>query len=398
MTHPDLIVVGAGIVGVAAALEIKRRHNLRILVVEKEAEPGLHASGRNSGVLHAGFYYSADSLKARFCREGNALWTAYCRDRRLPLLACGKLVVCRGPQDLPVLELLLERGKKNGVSLERLTANEARAIEPRVRTFESALYSPSTATVDPLAVLSSLIQDARSLGIEFRFGLTFLSAGKNGYEFREGKQRITIAAPKFLNAAGLYADRIAHVFGHGQRYTILPFKGLYLYADGGSLACHIYPVPDPGQPFLGVHYTRTVDGRLKIGPTAIPAFWREQYDFRHPEFSEFFEIVRLQARLFLRSGFDFRRLALTEIRKYRRKTLAGFAGELMEGEFRYSKWGRPGIRAQLLDLQENKLEMDFVTEGDEGSFHVLNAVSPAFTCALPFAREIVDRMEGCGSL
>lgn len=398
MSRPDLIVVGAGIIGVAAALEIKRRHGLRILVLEKEESPGLHASGRNSGVLHAGFYYSADSLKARLCREGNLLWTAYCRERSLPLLECGKLVVCRGPEDLSTLDLLLDRGKNNGVPLERLSAAEARSIEPRVRTFEAALYSPSTATVDPLAVLSSLIEDSRRAGIEFMFGMRFHSLEQDGYSFIKDRQKITINAPRFLNTAGLYADRIAHAFGYGLRYTILPFKGIYLYADPGpALACHIYPVPDLGQPFLGVHHTLTVDGRIKIGPTAIPAFWREQYDWRNPRFGELAAIAWLQARLFLRSGFDFRRLALTELRKYRRAVLAALAAELLEGEVSYSRWGRPGIRAQLLDKKQNRLEMDFVMEGDERSFHVLNAVSPAFTCALPFAREIVNGMEQHGS-
>jgi L-2-hydroxyglutarate oxidase LhgO len=180
------------------------------------------------------------------------------------------------------------------------------------------------------------------------------------------------------------------------RYRILPFKGLYLEGDDSErLATNVYPVPDLRNPFLGVHFTVTADGRVTIGPTAVPAFWREHYrglgNFQPGELAE---VLWREAGLFLRNRFGFRALALRELRKYSRRHLAELAGELVSGVSadRYRRWGPPGIRAQLLDIETMELELDFVVEGDDRSFHVLNAVSPAFTSAMPFSRYVVDRI------
>jgi L-2-hydroxyglutarate oxidase LhgO len=201
-----------------------------------------------------------------------------------------------------------------------------------------------------------------------------------------------------VNAAGLYADLIAKDFSFSKNYTILPFKGLYLYASSPQekLKTHIYPVPDLRNPFLGVHFTLTVDGQVKIGPTAIPAFWREHYNgLSRFSFSEMCKILMRELGLFVNAGFDFRRLALEEVRKYSRAVLARRAAELVQEVYpgNYKTWGKPGIRAQLLNTQTRKLEMDFILEGDKKSMHVLNAVSPAFTCALPFAHYVVDQIQ-----
>ncbi|GIW53547.1 MAG: aminobutyraldehyde dehydrogenase [Gemmatimonadales bacterium] len=391
----DFLVIGGGIIGIATALELKRRFSdCAVTVIEKEARCGLHASGRNSGVLHAGFYYTADSLKARFTREGNRELTEFCLERGLPLNRCGKLVVARDESELAGLDELLRRGRANGVTLECLSAEEARRIEPRVKTFERALFSPNTSTVDPKAVLEALLRDAASLGVAIRTGVEYRGRWDGGVITSGGK----LSAGYVVNAAGLYADRVALDFGFSEQYRILPFKGVYLYADPGeSLRVHVYPVPDLRNPFLGVHFTVTVDGRVKIGPTAIPAFWREHYrGWENFKLRESLEILRREAGLFLRNDFGFRRLALSEIRKYFRQHLVRLASELVEGvdQRRYRHWGESGIRAQLLDLKARKLEMDFRLEGDDRSFHVLNAVSPAFTCAFPFSRYVVDRIAG----
>lgn len=342
-------------------------------------------------MLHAGFYYSADSLKARFTRNGNRELTAYCADRGLPLLPCGKLVVASTEADLPGLDELARRGRKNGIEVNELSAREAREIEPRVRTIGRALYSPSTASVDPGAVMQALERDARREGVVVQNGVRYLGRENGALRTSAGRYE----AGYVVNAAGLYADRVARDFGFGLAYRMLPFKGLYLYSDEprGSLRTHVYPVPDLRNPFLGVHFTLTVDGRMKIGPTAIPAFWREQYagaaNFRA---AECIDIVRRQLGLLVSSGFDFMRLAWEELRKYSRDRLVALAARLVDGvrPDQYRQWGRPGIRAQLYDTHKRRLEMDFVVEGDDRSFHVLNAVSPAFTCALPFARFVSD--------
>jgi len=395
MPTTDFLVVGGGIIGISIARELKRRHpDLSVTVLEKERACGLHASGRNSGVLHAGFYYTADSLKARFTRDGNRALAAYCDAKALPINRCGKLVVARTAADHPQMDELLRRGAANGVELESISAAEARAIEPRVRTCERAIWSPHTATADPTAVLAAMRSDAADEGIAF--GLA------DGFRRRRGDEvvsaRTTWRAGYLVNCAGLHADRIARQFGFSQHYTILPFKGLYLYGDEpvGAFRTNIYPVPDLRNPFLGVHFTVTVDGHAKIGPTAIPAFWREQYaGLSGFDLRDLAEIAALQCGLFFSAGFEFRRLAVEELRKYRRRHLVALAGELATDvkPEHWRRWGRAGIRAQLLDVRTRKLEMDFVIEGDARSMHVLNAVSPGWTCSLPFASSVVDAID-----
>lgn len=390
----DYLVIGGGVIGLSVARRLRSVFpDARVVLIEKEPGFGLHASTRNSGVLHAGFYYTADSLKARFTRMGNLAMTRYCRERGIPVNDCGKLVVARGPADLPAMDELLKRGRANGVELESIDAAAAKKLEPRVKTFERAIFSPATSSVDPARVLAALVRDAGSEGIEMRSDEGYLERTDRGVRTR----RSEIRAGHVINCAGLYADRIARDFGFSKNYRILPFKGLYLYSDepAGAFRRHIYPVPDLRNPFLGVHFTITSEGRVKIGPTAIPAFWREQYGWTEGfNLGEFAETVFRQAGLFWGADFDFRGLAMTEIRKYSRGVMARLASELAEGvdPAQYRHWGRPGIRAQLVRLSDKKLEMDFVIEGDRGSTHVLNAVSPGFTCALPFAEHVVDEL------
>ena len=390
----DFLVIGGGIIGISIARELRRRHPIAaVAVLEKEPTCGRHASGRNSGVLHAGFYYTADSLKARFTRDGNAALKAYCREKGLPLNECGKIVVARSPSDHPQMDELLQRGAANGVMLESITEYEARRIEPRVKTCGRAIWSPNTATADPSAVLAAMRDDAEREGVRFAIGTAFRRQRGNEAETSQGRW----TAGYVVNCAGLHADRIARQFGFSQTYTILPFKGLYLYSEepAGALRTNIYPVPDLRNPFLGVHFTVTVDGHAKIGPTAIPAFWREQYaGLGGFSLRDLAEITRLQLGLLFSAGFEFRRLAVEELAKYSRRHLVNLASRLAEGIHvkDYRRWGRSGIRAQLLDTRTNKLEMDFVLEGDDRSMHVLNAVSPGWTCSIPFAKHVVDEI------
>jgi L-2-hydroxyglutarate oxidase len=397
--HADVLIIGGGIIGITIARELKLRHpHEHVLVLEKENVVAAHASGRNSGVLHAGFYYSADSLKARFCKEGNQLLRDYCTSHRLPLNACGKLVVAQDASELPGLDLLYERGRANGVKLEMISRAEAQRIEPRVLTHERALWSPTTASADPIIVTTSLAEDAQSLGVEIRRRCAYERCVASAKEVRIRTSEGEISAGFVINAGGLQADRIARDFGFCQHHTILPFKGLYLYSDEsvGRLNTHIYPVPNMQYPFLGVHYTVTVDGHIKIGPTAIPAFWRENYQgFERFDLGECWEVMTREAGLLMHAGFDFRGLALQELKKFSAGYLVRQAAKLIRGVDRaqYHHWGRPGIRAQLLDLRTKTLVMDFLLEGDGRSLHVLNAVSPAWTCSLSFARHVVDRVD-----
>jgi L-2-hydroxyglutarate oxidase LhgO len=391
----DFLIIGGGIMGLSIVRELRKRfHGSKVILIEKEDHCGEHASGRNSGVLHAGFYYTADSLKARFTRDGNRALTEYCESRSLKINKCGKLVIAQNEGELKWLDELITRAEKNGVVLQSIDQKEAESIEPRVKTYQRALFSPTTSSVDPAEVMTCLYEDALAEGVDIHLGVRYLSRTANGIRTTAGGYH----AKYIINCAGLYADTIGRDFGFSKHYRILPFKGLYLYSNepAGSLRTNIYPVPDLRNPFLGVHFTVTASGAVKIGPTAIPAFWREQYKGgENFNSAELIEILFRQAGLFVSSNFDFKRLAWEEIQKYSRNHLVSLASNLLQGVHpnKYKKWGRPGIRAQLIDIKRKKLEMDFVVESDDKSIHILNAVSPAFTCAFPFAETICQKIE-----
>ena len=393
----DFLVIGGGVIGISIARELKSRNpNSGVCILEKEHQCGLHASSRNSGVLHAGFYYTADSLKARFTKEGNQRLTKYCEVKNLALKKCGKLVVAQNESELVWLDELMTRARNNGVPLELITDKESQAIEPRAKTYQKALFSPTTASINPTELVKSLLSDAIQEGVQLKTNTQYIHrVGKSSIKTSNG----IFEAKYIINAAGLYADKIGRDFNFSKDHRILPFKGLYLYSNEplGALNTHIYPVPDLTNPFLGVHFTITSDDKIKIGPTAIPAFWREQYqgwsNFNMPELTE---IILRQAGLFLSSNFDFKALAFRELKKYSKPLLVSLATKLAKGVDikHYRQWGLAGIRAQLLNIRKKELEMDFVLEGDKQSMHILNAISPGLTCALPFADYVCDQIEG----
>ena len=392
----DFVVIGGGIIGINLARCLKKAFpDTKIILLEKEKDCGLHASGRNSGVIHAGFYYTPDSLKAKFTRLGNQMLTQYCEEKKIPLNKCGKLVVAKDKNDIPSLEELLRRGKNNGVVLHELNEEEVRKLEPRAKTHQKALFSPTTSSVNPARVIESMKNDALNEGIEIHCDVAYLKKRANGLLITTKGQ---YQAAYVVNASGLYADKIAKDFKFSENYRILPFKGIYLYSNepAFSLSRHIYPVPDLKNPFLGVHFTVTVDGKVKIGPTAIPALWREQYDFiKRFKITEFTDILLRQLGLFIFSEFDFKRLAIDEMKKYSKPHLVRLASTLAKEvkKENFKTFGIPGIRAQLLNTKERKLEMDFILEGDKESMHILNAVSPAFTSSLPFAEYVCDKIK-----
>ncbi len=391
----DYLVIGGGVIGISVSIELSKRYpNSKIIVIEKEDGEAKHASGRNSGVLHAGFYYTEDSLKAKFTRDGNAALTKYCDDNNLPIRKCGKLVVAQSNEDISVLDKLLDRAAKNNVELEKITENEAKQIEPKVKTMQYALFSPTTSTVDPKLIVKKMSEDSMDAGVVFHFNTAYKGCVDGVVKTSNGQ----IDAKYVINSAGLYADKIAKDYGFSKNYYLLPFKGIYLRSSDikSNISTNIYPVPNLENPFLGVHFTLTVDGVVKIGPTAIPAFWVEQYNgLENFNINEFKEIVKRQLSLFTKSDFDFKRLAFEEVLKYYKPNMIKKASRLCNGFNNkiFDEWSIPGIRAQLIDARKNKLEMDFVIEGDDKSIHILNAVSPAFTCSIPFSKYVVDCIE-----
>lgn len=388
----DHLIIGGGIVGLALARELRaKQQRSSIAIIEKEPQVASHASGRNSGVLHAGFYYSADSLKAKFCREGNRMMREYCQQNGLAMDVCGKVVVAKNEAELEGLQELHARGVKNGVALSLVDAKQLAEIEPFAATHERALHVTTTASVNPEAVCRHMADGLHAAGVIFHLNTTFESrAGANAAKTSAG----VMEYGTLWNCAGLYADKLAHLFDVGREYHILPFKGLYLYAPEGSpkLRTHIYPVPNLANPFLGVHFTKTVAGVVKIGPTATPAFWREQYDFRHGfDAREMASIVSMEADLFLNNHFNFRSLAIEEIKKYSKSYIRKQAAYMVQGYplSGFTRYSRPGIRAQLINRKTKRLVQDFLVERGENSVHVLNAISPAFTCSLPFSEWLV---------
>lgn len=396
----DLAVIGGGIVGLAMARELLRRApGARVVVFEKEAALGEHASGRNSGVLHAGFYYAPDSLKAALTRRGNAMLAQFCDEHGVAVRRCGKVVVTTDPAQLAGLRALYERGRANGVQVELVDEAGLAELEPLARTVGQALWSPTTAVADPRQVIEALARDVRESGGEVLLG-SAVAAGKVGALMVDG-ERWDVG--HVVNSAGLHADVVASWYGFCDDYVVLPFKGLYWYGNWapGRLQRHVYPVPDPANPFLGVHLTVTAAGGVKVGPTAIPALWREDYGvLRNASAAEIRQILRRYPSFLTSPHHDVPGLIRAEVSKYWRRHLVRQARAMVPSvdpvDFRVK--GKPGVRAQMWSIPQRQLEMDFVVRGDEHSTHLLNVVSPGWTSALAVAEHVASGMAASGAL
>jgi L-2-hydroxyglutarate oxidase LhgO len=386
----DFGVVGAGIVGLALADRIRQvQPTATIVVFDKESSVGQHASGRNSGVLHAGFYYSPDSLKAQLTRDGNKLLREFLAAENIPIRETGKVVVAQTDADVMQLQELHRRGQANGVTTELIDETRLAELEPLAKTLNLALWSPNTAVANPLQATVALAEKVKREGTLLKLGHEVITVGPGKVVTSKG----VFSVGHVINAAGLYADRIAKPFGFCDDYAMLPFKGLYWYGNWApnTLQRHVYPVPDPRNPFLGVHLTVTVDGRAKIGPTAIPIFSRESYQgFGGLTPREILEIVGLYPKFLTSKNHDVLGLIRSEMPKYSRRHLVKQAQALVPSisPADFKERGKPGIRAQLLDVKNKKLEMDFVVRGDESSTHLLNAISPAWTSAFAMAKHV----------
>ena len=388
----DFLIIGAGIIGLCLAKNLTEIYSdKKICIIEKEKTVGCHASGRNSGVLHAGFYYYPNSLKAKFTKQGNEELTNYCLIRGLKINKCGKVVVAKSEEELESLFELKKRGERNKVEIYLITEKELKEIEPNAKTYKYALWSPNTSTVNPSEILLSLLKELKEKEVKVFFNTPYKrKIEENVVEAGD----YIFQGEKIINAAGLYADKIAKDFGFSKNYVLIPFKGIYLEYAGSKLNIkrNIYPVPNLKNPFLGVHFTIKVDGTIKIGPTATPCFWRENYKgLSGFNISELLEILKFDMKLFIRNE-NFRKIVFDEVKKYLKSYMLKEASKLVK-DFDldgFIHWGTPGIRAQLIDIRNLQLVHDFVVEGDEKSIHILNAISPAFTASLPFTRFVVQ--------
>jgi L-2-hydroxyglutarate oxidase len=387
----DVLIIGAGIVGLSVGIALlQARPRLKILVIDKEAGPGQHASGRNSGVLHAGFYYSPDSLKAKFCREGNAELRKLCIENEIPVLECGKVVVARNAEEDARLDLLYSRGITNGVELEIHDATNLEKHEPLAKTHGRYLWSPKTAISDPKAVTTAMVKRFKSLGGSVSYSSKVQISESSGEVCVKGFE-----AKYVINSAGAQSDRLARGLGMAKEYAMVPFMGIYRSVEARTLPLKrlVYPVPHPINPFLGVHFTLTLDGKVKIGPTAIPILGREQYSWAEgwslPDIGQ--SLIAATA-LIRGRAHSLGEILKSELPKLRENSLVRESATLVPDASQIKTWAKrpPGIRSQLVNIKSGKLEQDFIVQNFHNSTHILNAVSPGWTSAIPFGRWVAN--------
>jgi (S)-2-hydroxyglutarate dehydrogenase len=397
MHNVDFLIIGGGIVGLTIAIELKKRFPKdKVLILEKEVETGRHSSGRNSGVLHSGIYYPEGTLKAKVCSQGARELAEYCRDKKLPINRIGKLLIPTSTKDAQQLELLQSRATSHGIPVEKLDEITLSKLEPETKSATgSALLVPSTSVGSSSLVMKSVLDDAIKMGVEIKYSAIMkdVDVASKTIELTDDTK---ISFNHLINAAGLHADSVAHLFGVGKRYSLLPFKGIYWKLDPNSnikINHLIYPVPDLNVPFLGIHTTTSVDGSIYLGPTAVPAFGRENYfGLENILFSDFIRINRILIKQTVTGKDGFRRLAWQEGRRYFKPWFASAARALLPNlkNEHLLPCDKVGIRAQMYDHKESKLVNDFLVESGKNSTHILNAISPAWTSSFPFARHVID--------
>ncbi|WP_136684283.1 L-2-hydroxyglutarate oxidase [Falsirhodobacter xinxiangensis] len=394
MEHYQYCIIGGGIVGLATAAELARRDPAaRILLLEKEDRFAAHQTGHNSGVIHAGIYYAPGSLKAKLCRAGAEETKRFARENGIPFETCGKLLVATTLPEMERMEALKSRAVQNDIAMEEVSETRLRQIEPNIAGL-GAILVPSTGIIDYGRVCAALAQRLTEAGATLRRGARVqrIDEDATGVTVDFGE---TIRADRVIACAGLQSDRVARMAGLAATHQIVPFRGEYytLPASKSGIVTHlIYPIPDPDLPFLGIHLTRMIDGRVTVGPNAVLGFHREGYAKGSVApvdlaamlaFGGFWKMARRN----LRSGVTEFRNSLS--RKGYLEQCRKYCPSLTVDDL-----GAPGagIRAQAV-LADGTLVHDFLFLDSPRQLHVCNAPSPAATSAMPIARMIVDRIE-----
>ena len=390
----DYLVIGGGIVGLAVAWALlEKRPGVRLALLEKEADWARHQTGRNSGVMHSGIYYKPESLKARLCREGNRRLLEFCTIHGIRHEICGKVIVATSPAEIPGLHTLYERGVANGLAVRRLDAAAVREIEPHVRCLEG-IQVPSTGIVDFVGVCRTLAGLIASQGGELK-----LNTKVTGFRAGNGEATVETSTGAFtarwiINCAGLHSDRVARLAGARPDAQIVPFRGEYyqLKPERRNLVRNlVYPVPDPAFPFLGVHFTRMVDGSVHAGPNAVLSFKREGYHRTSFNLRDSLDTLtypgfwRLAAR-HARSGL--REMHRSFSKREFVRSLQQIIPEIQSDDLEPAE---AGVRAQAL-RSDGALVDDFMILSGANAVHVCNAPSPAATASLEIARTIVDQL------
>ena len=399
----DIAIVGGGIIGLATALALLERNpGISLCLIEKEPDLARHQSGHNTGVIHAGIYYRPGSLKARLCREGKEDLIRFAEEHSIPYKLSGKLIVALDEQELPRLAELKARAEANGVpGVEEIGAERIREIEPHA-VGRRALWSKTTGVIDFRQVALAYAGEVRRRGGEIRTGTVLTGVGGASDAIREGNSEVTvrtsggeITAKYLIACAGLHSDRVAAMTGDRGELAIVPFRGdYYTFAPGARhlVRSLINPVPDPAFPFLGVHFTRRLDGEVWAGPNAVLAFAREGYTFGTISPRDLFETFafpgfRRLIRRYMKTGV--REMIRDAIKPAYVRALQRYIPEIRSDQLVF---GPSGVRAQSLDTAGNLLD-DFVFSGRGRVLHVRNAPSPGATASLAIGKYLAGTAE-----
>jgi L-2-hydroxyglutarate oxidase len=389
----DIIIVGAGIVGLATALKIKEKSpNKKLLIIDKETSVAVHQTGHNSGVIHSGLYYKPGSLKATNCLTGYHMMVDFCNQHEVPFELCGKLVVATSKEETPLLKGLFARGEENGLQgLKMLSQGEIHEHEPHVNGLEG-FFVPQTGIVNYTVVANKMQQLLLSSETSFALGHKVIDIKSTSSSIKITTEKDHFEADLLINCAGLYADKIAAMSGANPGIKIIPFRGEYfkLIPEKEHLVKNlIYPVPDPDFPFLGVHFTRMQRGGVEAGPNAVLAYKREGYKKSDISFSEFAETLGWPG--FQKVAKKYWKTGLGEF--YRSYSKAAFTKALQklipEIEAKDLTTGGAGVRAQACDRDGGLID-DFLIHKSERTINVLNAPSPAATSSLSIGDSVAD--------
>ncbi|MBD2809992.1 L-2-hydroxyglutarate oxidase [Xenorhabdus sp. Vera] len=392
----DVIIIGAGLVGLGTANALQEQHpHLRLLILDKENRVAAHQSGHNSNVVHSGIYYTPDSLKARLAKQGNRTIYEFCQQHGLYYDRCGKVIVATQLKELPLLENIYRRGLQNGLEVSRLSQAQLKEREPYVNGLEAILV-PNAGIVNYPEIAAKLAEIIQTRGGDIHYQQQVQGISEKS-DYVEVKSQQTCYQAKFLvNCAGLHSDRIAKLAGYETGMKIVPFRGEYYVLDDRKnyLVNHlIYPVPNPDFPFLGVHFTRMHNGKRDVGPNAVLAFKREGYyktDFNPRDLAEILAYKgfwKIATRYFCEGIAEMRRSFSRQLfTENARKLIPDLQPEDITP-------GPAGVRAQALTT-DGKLVDDFHFVKGRRSLHVCNAPSPAATASIEIGREIVKRYFG----
>ncbi|MDG2222685.1 MAG: L-2-hydroxyglutarate oxidase [Rubripirellula sp.] len=395
MQKPEVVIIGAGIVGLATAMRLQQRHpERRIAVVETEKHVAAHQTGHNSGVLHSGIYYKPGSLKAINCRAGKLAMEEFCTEHAIPWDRCGKVVVATNQAELPRLDRIAERATANGVAFERIDTDQLRELEPAAAGI-AALHVPETGIVNFRSVceqMSSLIRD-RGGDLKLEFQVTGIEVKGSSVKLTSHRNE-SLECERIINCGGLQSDRICRLAGGDPQIKIVPFRGEYyeLGQNSQSLCRNlIYPVPDPAFPFLGVHFTRMIDGGVECGPNAVFALSRSGYSWWDVRLADLADAISYRG--FRSLAWKHWRMGMGEVHRSLSKSAFVKALQKLIPQIRSSDLvtGRAGVRAQAV-TQDGNLFDDFLIEKSDQAIHVLNAPSPAATSAIAIADHIVARI------